>query len=99
MTDTTHYAWERPVVNASADTWGDTINATLEAIDGQVFDNAAAAAVATNLTSGTVANARLPVLIASLAGQAGTAGNFPYLSGANTFGMSPITTYTRSPAG
>ena len=34
---TTNYAWAVPVVNGSADTWGTTLNATLEAIDGRVF--------------------------------------------------------------
>lgn len=48
MTDATtpNYGWSYPTVNADADTWGTTLNATVVAIDGQVKTNADAAAAA-----------------------------------------------------
>ena len=33
---TTNYGWAVPTVNGSADTWGSTLNTTIEAIDGQL---------------------------------------------------------------
>ena len=40
MTTVTHnYSWQMPDPGASANTWGDTLNATTQAIDAQVFTN------------------------------------------------------------
>jgi hypothetical protein len=38
---TSHYGWTKPEVGASTDTWGTKLNAGLDGIDAQVFDNTA----------------------------------------------------------
>ena len=40
---TTNYGWSTPTINGSADTWGSTLNTTIEAIDAQLFVVAALA--------------------------------------------------------
>ena len=41
-TATAHYGWQMPDPGGSANTWGNTLNATTQAIDQQVFTNAQA---------------------------------------------------------
>ena len=43
-TATAHYGWQMPDPGGSANTWGNTLNATTQAIDAQVFTNAQGAA-------------------------------------------------------
>lgn len=39
---TRYYNWVKPIVGADADTWGQELNGTLQAIDAQVYNNAQA---------------------------------------------------------
>ena len=109
MTDstTTNYGWSYPIVNADADTWGATVNTTIQAIDGQVHTNALAALqkaanlsdvanIATScanlgLTIGTNVQAHDGKLD-SFSALAGTANSIPYFSGSNTLGAFTIGT-------
>ena len=63
---TTNYSWSTPTVNGSSDTWGSTLNTTIEAIDTQVYTVATTASAAlvksnnlSDLTSASTARTNL----------------------------------------
>ncbi|MGH6828662.1 MAG: hypothetical protein ACREFW_07105 [Rhizomicrobium sp.] len=77
MADSTtpNYGWSYPTVNADANSWGTTLNATFVAIDGQMKTNALAACQTANSLSdiASAAAARTNLGLGSAATQAVTA--------------------------
>jgi trimeric autotransporter adhesin len=53
-TTTANYGWQMPDPGGSANTWGNTLNATTQAIDQQVFTNAGLLSGYLPLTGGTI---------------------------------------------
>jgi hypothetical protein len=52
-TPTVNYGWLKPVPGGSTSTWGNTLNATFDSIDDQVFKNAHPASLTVSSTPGT----------------------------------------------
>lgn len=103
MTDATtlNYGWPYPTVNADADTWGTTWNATVNLIDAnlKVVDNATAAAAqrASNLSdlaSAGAARTNLGLGTAALAAVSSTGHVVPAIVGSVTDGFIPVFTGT-----
>jgi hypothetical protein len=62
MGTTTNYGWAYPTVNADADTWGTTINATIQAVDTQVKAVSDVANAALPKAGGTLTGPLITVL-------------------------------------
>lgn len=62
---TTNFSWATPTVGGSENTWGDTLNATLEAIDGEVANRQPLDAGLTSIAALTTAADRMIYTTAS----------------------------------
>lgn len=71
---TTNYNLTKPEVGASADTWGTKVNANFDTIDTTMKSVSDAGSNASNLTTGTLSDARLSA-------------NVPLLNAGNVFGV------------
>ncbi len=89
MADTTNYGWTKPTVGGSSETWGTILNTALDDVDTDlkaladtVVANAANAVNASNLASGTIPDACIPLLALSKLSQSGaTVNQVPAWSG------------------